>query len=452
MAISSDKGICREAIRDDFPALKRMRNGRPPIYFDNACTTLVPQPVIRALMDYYEQYPACGGNRSRHWFADEVAARIDGSTAVGIKGARWIIADFIKARSGKEIVFTANASHAINIVALGFPFRPGDVVLLTNREHNSNLIPWLRLQERGLIKVDYCESGPDETFDLAAFQQKLESQHVRLVSMAYTSNLTGYTLPAKEMIAAAHRSGARVLLDAAQTAPHRAMDVQDLDVDFLAFSIHKMCGPRGLGVLFGKEPLLGRKGLGADSDHEDAIEPVLLGGGVVHDATYHGYNLLDPPERFEVGVQNYAGQIAAGAAVEYLQTVGMERIDAWERKLNGFLTEELLDRYGRTGWFGIIGPREPGQRSGILTFEITRPNAVGITEELSARKNIMIRDGVFCVHSYFNKRYGPDWTKPRPPSEHRMVYRLSLYFYNTLEECRTFLDTLHEIFEERSYI
>jgi len=151
-------------------------------------------------------------------------------------------------------------------------------------------------------------------------------------------------------------------------------------------------------------------------------------------------------------VQNYSGQIAAGATVEYLQKLGMDRIDAWERKLNGFLTKELLDRYGDTGWFKIIGPRNPDQRGGIFTFEIKRPNAVGITEDLSARSNIMIRDGVFCVHSYFNKLYGPDWTKPRLPSEHRMVYRLSLYFYNTMDECRAFLEALHAIFEERSYI
>ncbi|MBN1380740.1 MAG: aminotransferase class V-fold PLP-dependent enzyme [Deltaproteobacteria bacterium] len=429
-----------------------MRDGKPPIYFDNACTTLVPQQVIRAITDYYEQHPACGGGRSRHWFAEEVIAEIDGDAAAEIEGSRQIIADFINAGSEKEIVFTANASHAINIVALGFPFRRGDVVLLTDREHNSNLVPWLRLQNKGSIRVDYCGTGEDGAFDLEAFRGKLESGPVRLVSMAYTSNVTGCTLPAKAIIDLAHCCGARVLLDAAQTAPHRAMDVQDLDVDFLAFSIHKMCGPRGVGILYGKGALLRQAEPGIGDDGEDAIEPVLLGGGAVHDATYQGYRLLDPPERFEVGVQNYAGQIAAGAAVNYLQAIGMDRIDKRETELNGFLTEELLKRYGDTGWFRIIGPREAAQRGGLLTFEIKRPNAVGITEELSARSSIMIRDGVFCVHSYFNKLYGEGWTRPKPPSEHKMVYRLSLYFYNTLEECRTFLDTLHDIFEERSYI
>ena len=450
-SFNGNNGQSWESIREDFPALNIRRNGKLPIYFDNACTTLVPKPVIRAMTDYYEKYPACGGHRSRHWFADEVAARIDGDPERGIEGSRRIIADFINARSEKEIVFTANASQAINMIALGFPFRPGDCVLLTDREHNSNLVPWLRLQEKGLIKVDYCEPREDDVFDLAGFRRKLENGPVRLVSMGYTSNITGCTIPAKEIIEAAHRYGAKVLLDAAQTAAHKAMDVQDLDVDFLAFSIHKMCGPRGVGVLYGKKELLGRKAPGGSSC-QDAIEPVFVGGGVVHDTTYQGYLLLDPPERFEVGVQNYPGQIAAATAVQYLRQIGLDKIDARERHLNGFLTDELLGRYGDTGWFKIIGPPDAGKRGGILTFEIKRPNAVGITEELNAKNNIMIRDGLFCVHSYFNKVFGQCWTRPRLPEEHRMVYRLSLYFYNTMEECRIFLETLQEIFEERSYL
>ena len=206
-----------------------------------------------------------------------------------------------------------------------------------------------------------------------------------------------------------------------------------------------------MGVLYGKKELLGWKAPDGRS-FQDAIEPVLLGGGVVHDTTYQGYLLLDPPERFEVGVQNYPGQIAAATAVQYLRQVGLDKIAAWERRLNGFLTDELLGRYGETGWFKIIGPQDAGKRGGILTFEIKRPNAVGITEELNAKNNIMIRDGLFCVHSYFNKVFGQGWTKPRLPEEHRMVYRLSLYFYNTMEECRIFLETLQEIFEERSYL
>jgi cysteine desulfurase/selenocysteine lyase len=440
-----------EEYRADFPSLKMRRNGKPPVYLDNACTTLVPTQVIEALNEYYTQYPSCNGGRSRHWFADEVTSRIEGNFDKGIKGSRRIIAEFINADSEKEIIFTLNTSHAINTVALGYKFQPGDIVLLTDKEHNSNLVPWLKLQKSGLIKVEYIISDHD-VFDLQALEQKLKNNNrVRLVSMAYTSNATGYTIPAKEIIKLAHKYGAKVLLDGAQTVPHKTVDVRDLDVDFLAFSIHKMCGPRGVGVLYGKKELLGQSPHEED-DTGDVIEPVFPGGGTVSDTTYQSYSLLEPPERFEAGIQNYPGQIASGVAINYLQQVGMDRITAHEQMLNKFLTEELLNRYENTGWFRIIGPPDASQRGGILTFEVKRPNAVGIAEELSEKNNIMIRDGVFCAHSYFNERFGQDWTRPRSHNEHRMVYRVSFYFYDTIDECQIFLETLEEIFKERSYI
>jgi cysteine desulfurase/selenocysteine lyase len=401
--------------------------------------------------DYYTGFPGCGGARSRHWFAAEVTDRIEGNPEKCIKGSRAIIKEFVNARLEKEIIFTQNTSHAINIVALGFKYKPGDIVLLTDKEHNSNLLPWLRLQKKGLIKVAHVDTEKDDTFDLDGFRRMLDSHKIALVSMAFTSNLTGYTIPAGEIIKLAHRYGAKVLLDAAQTASHRAIDVQDLDVDFLAFSVHKMCGPRGVGVLYGKQELLGRA-LHEEDDPADAIAPCLLGGGTVGDTTYNTYSLLEPPERFEVGVQNYPGQIAAGTAVEYLRQIGMGRINSQMNRLNTFLTQELLKHYGDTGWFRIIGPEDASKRAGILTFEVRRPNAVGIAEELSEKANIMIRDGVFCVHSYLNYIYGQGWMRPRLPAEHRMTYRVSLYFYNTLQECRVFLDTLQKIFKERSYI
>lgn len=440
-----------ETLRADFPALKKTRNNRPPIYFDNACTTLVPKPVIEALNEYYSGFPSCGGARGRYWFASEVSARIEGDPERGIKGSRQVIQEFLHARSPQEIIFTTNASHSINTVALGYKFKPGDCVLLSDKEHNSNLIPWLRLQQKGIVKVLFAQSGQDGTFDITDFQAKLNNNRVSLVSLAYTSNLTGETLGAGEIIRLAHSRGARVLLDAAQTVPHQEIDVRGLDVDFLAFSLHKMCGPKGIGVLYGKEELLGQ-----NSHPEDApqclIEPVILGGGTVADSSYQSYTLLDPPESFEVGVQDYAGQIASASAINYLQQIGMDNIRARESQLNRFLTVELLERYGQSGWFRILGPQEAERRGGILTFEVKRPNAVGIAEELDQKSNIMIRDGAFCVHSYLNKIFGQGWLQPRLPAEHRMTYRLSLYFYNTLAECQVFIDTLDEIFQERSYI
>jgi cysteine desulfurase/selenocysteine lyase len=440
-----------EWTRADFPALKNMRGGKPPVYFDNACNTLVPQQVIDAITAYYKNYPACGAGRSRHWFAFEVTDRIEGNLETGVTGSRHSVKEFINARSDKEVVFTLNTSYGINLVALGLQFKPGDVVLLTDKEHNSNLIPWLRLKKLGRIQIERVESTPDGFLDLNSVEDKLKNNNIRLVSMAFSSNLTGYTIPAKDIINLAHRYGAKVLLDGAQTVPHQIVDVQDLDVDFLAFSIHKMCGPRGIGIFYGKEELLGKHPHEED-EAEDVLIPAVLGGETIEDTTYDEYKLLPPPRRFEVGLQDYAGQIAVGAAIDYLKKVGVKNIDNHERRLNSYLSKLLLERFGDTGWFRILGPADANQRGGILTFEVKRPNAVGIAEELSEKANIMIRDGLFCVHSFLNKEFGQGWTKPRLPSEHRMTYRASLYFYNTEEECRIFADTLQEIFKERAYI
>jgi cysteine desulfurase/selenocysteine lyase len=448
---SENNTIAIEECRNHFPSLKGLRNGNPPVYLDNACTTLVPTPVIDAITEYYRDYPGCGGRRSHHWFAEEVNSRIDGDADKGIQGSRQKIAEFIHAKSEKEIVFTLNTTHAINMVALGFNFRPGDVVLLTDREHNSNLIPWLRLQKAGLIHLEHISTKHDEGFNLQDFEKKMRSGRVRLVSMAHTSNLTGYTLPAPEIIRIAHQYGARILLDGAQTVPHKIVDVQNLDVDFLAFSLHKMCGPRGLGVLYAKSELLNGK-VRETGQTCDSIEPVILGGGTVADTTYESYSLLSAPESFESGIPNYPGQIAAAAAIHYLQQIGMDRIAAHENHLNGFLTEELMRRYGNLGWFKIFGPPDASQRGGILTFEVRRPNSIGIASELNQKNNIMIRDGVFCVHSYFNEQYGQGWIRPKSHRDHRMIYRASLYFYNTIEECRVFVETLDEIFQERCYV
>ena len=449
MEAMNDQDLAAER-RSDFPSLARQRNGRPPVYLDNACTTLVPMSVIAAMTEYYTDYPACGGRRSHHWFAQEVTERIEGSTEQGIRGARQKLAAFIGAASEQSILFTTNTTQAINMVALGLKFRPGERVLVTDREHNSNLLPWLRLQKQGIIRVEPIPAIGEDACDLASLTGKLREGGVRLVSLAWTSNVTGATLPAAEIIALAHRYGALVLLDAAQTAPRLPVDVQALDVDFLTFSLHKMCGPRGVGVLYGRESLLGR----GDGEWEvnEGLEPALLGGGMVSDTTYDSYRLLEGPERFEAGILNYPGIIASGTVCEYLQGIGLDRIASHEEMLNGYLTNALLTRYADQGWLRILGPQEAHQRGGILTFELRRPNAMGIAKELNAKGNIMIRDGVFCAHSYFNDRFGLGWTHPRSHRDHRMIYRASFYLYNTIEECECLVETLDEVFRERGYL
>lgn len=434
-----ERAVPLEKFRADFPALHQTRNGLPPVYFDNACTTLVPQPVIDSINEYYTRFPACGGRRSHHWFASEVTRWINRS--------RERLAEFINAESGAEIIFTLNTTQAINMVALGLRFEPGEVVLISGAEHNSNLLPWLRLQQNGGVRVEHLSAAESEQFDLAAFEDRLRKSPVRLISLAWTSNVTGSTLPAKEIIAAAHRHGALVLLDGAQTVPHQHVDVRALNVDFLAFSLHKMCGPRGVGVLYAKKEFIN-----SPPGSPNALEPVILGGGNAIDTSFENYQLLEGPERFEAGIPDYPGQIAAGAAVDYLLSVGMERIREWEENLNRYLSARIQEQYEQLGWLEILGPQEPERRGGILTFSVRRPNAVGIAEDLDRASNIMIRDGVFCAHSYFNERYGKTWLHPKTHRDHRMVYRVSFYFYNTRQECELFLDALNAVFKERGYI
>ena len=440
-----------EKIRCDFPALARQKNGKPPIYFDSACTALVPRQVISSLDQYYEEYPACGGRRNNHWFANEAIRQLEGSPSAGITGARRDIADLIHADSEEEIIFTLNTTYAINMVALGFNFHPGDVVLLSGREHNSNLLPWLRLQQAGLVEVAHTAADFSDAFDLDAYENIFKNNRVRLVSMGYTSNITGVTLPAKEIITIAHRYGARVLLDGAQTVPHQTVDVRDLDVDFLAFSVHKMCGPRGVGILYAKSELIGKDGV-QWTPGDDFVKPVILGGGTVKDAFYGDYQVKRGPEAFEAGIQDYAGIIASGAAARYLRRIGLARIAAHETELNRYLSSQLLYRYGDMRWFAVLGSEVRDRQGGIVSIVIQRPNAIGMAKELSARNNIMIRDGVSCVHAYFNDQFGANWMHPKSHWDHRMICRASFYLYNTLWECDVFLDTLDEIFRDRCYL
>ena len=433
--MASGLSLISKDIGDDFPSLTYLSNNTPPVYFDNACTSLVPLQVIEEINRCYSLLPTCAGDRSGYSTAEETTRLVE--------EAREKVRKFINAGPEDGIIFTANTSHALNIVALGYPLKPGQVVIQTDREHNSNHLPWIRLKNKGLIRVVQIDTDENGNFDLDSFKKHLDTGLVGLVSMGYTSNIIGNTIPAKEIISLAHKSGVKVLLDAAQAAPHRAINVKGLEVDMMAFSLHKMCGPRGVGVLY----------ISTANMNKNAFpEPVILGGGTAGDATYASYSLLDSPECFEVGVQNYPAIIAAGSAIEYLGRIGMDKIARHVTCLNTFLTNELMTRYGGTGWFRILGPLAAEKRGSILTFEIKRPNAFDIAKVLSEKGNVMVRSGAFCVHSYLNRLYGEGWTRPALADSHRMTYRVSFYLYNTIEECRIFLDTLDMIFKERGYL
>ncbi|MFH1770630.1 MAG: cysteine desulfurase [archaeon] len=393
-------GLNVNKLREDFPVLKKKI-----VYFDNSCVTLKPRQVIEAMNRYYEEFPACAG-RSMHQFGNEVTEEVE--------KARNTIKKFINAKKSEEIIFTRNTTEGINLVANSFKFEKGDKVLITDKEHNSNLLPWQILAEKGIIRLKVLGSKEDNTFNMDAF--KREVKDVRLVSVVHTSNMDGVTNPVKEIIKAAHKEGALVMLDAAQSVPHHEIDVKKLDVDFLAFSGHKMLGPSGMGVLYGKKALL-----------ED-LNMYMVGGETVKDTTYSTRVEEDLPHRFEAGLQNYAGIIGLAEAAKYLMKIGLKNIEKHETKLNKMLTKGLEE----IGDITIIGP-EAEKRGGIVSFNLGKQDSHQVALLMDNSANIMLRSGAHCVHSWFNK--------------HKMAgsVRASLYFYNTEEEVEFFLENLKKI-------
>lgn len=391
-----------EKIRQDFPMLSKK-----VIYFDNACMSLKPRQVLDRMNEYYTDYTACAG-RSNHFLSRKVEHEVD--------VARNEVRNFVNARKAEEIIFTRNTTEGINLVANCFGFKKGDNVIISDKEHNSNLIPWLKLKKNLGITVNHVKSNPDNTFDLEAFERSIKKE-TRLVSIVQTSNLDGVTNPIKEIAKIAHEHGVFVLVDGAQSIPGKKVDVKSLHIDFLSFSGHKMLGPTGTGILYGRTELLPR------------MEQFLVGGETVVDSNYSEYVPEKVPNRFEAGLQDYAGIIGLGEACRYLKRVGLDNIEKHELKLNTFITTQLAsnDR------INILGPADPNLRSGIFSFTIDRVDIHHVSKMLDVSKHIMVRSGAHCVHSWFN--------------EHKMKgsVRASLYLYNTEAEAQVFVDEVGKI-------
>jgi cysteine desulfurase / selenocysteine lyase len=394
-------------IRQDFPMLQEGAGRKKITYFDNACQTLRPKQVLEAINSYYLKSSACSG-RSMHQLAAEVTRECD--------QARVLVAKFLNAAKKEEVVFTRNTTEGINLVANSIGLQKDDVVLISDKEHNSNLIPWQIMAKRHGIVVKIVPSRPDNTFDLDAFEKLLDKK-VRLVSFGWSSNLDGVTIPVAEVIKKAHQNGSLVLLDAAQSAPHHKANVKALDVDFMAFSGHKMLGPSGMGVLYGKYQLL------------EKMDPFLVGGDTVASSTYETCEFLPPPEKFEAGLQDYAGIMGLGAAAKYLMDVGFDAIEKQELLLNEAITAELKD-FPR---LKLLGPADPRLRGGVVAFTIEGVDSHRIALMLDQMAAIMVRSGQHCVHSWFNAH------------QIKGSVRASLYFYNTMEEAALFTSSLKKI-------
>jgi cysteine desulfurase/selenocysteine lyase len=399
-------------IRDDFPILKNGLNGKPIIYFDNACMTLRPRQVVEKIEQYYYEYPACA-ERSHHKLGKKATEEYNNS--------RTIVRKFINAKSDKEIIFTRNTTESINLISKSFGFRNGDVIISTNKEHNSNLLPWQMIaREKGLQRERIATSSDlKDGFDLTRFEDVLKKSKSKnaqsFVSMMQTSNMDGTSIPVKEIINIAHQYDALVMLDCAQSVPHKPIDVKKLDVDFLAFSGHKMLGPTGTGVLYGREELLKK------------LSTYNVGGSTVNDTTYDSAEFAQLPEKFEAGLQDYAGFIGLGAAIEYLKKY-IDDIHEHELRLNRIVTDGLKDH------INILGPQDPKLRSGIISFNAkNKMDYHEVALLLDSYANIMIRSGRHCVHSWFNA------------NKIDGSARASFYLYNTEEEAKLFVDKTKEI-------
>ncbi|MCH2130658.1 MAG: cysteine desulfurase [Pirellulaceae bacterium] len=384
--------------RADFPILAtQIRGDTPLVYLDNAATTQRPRQVIQSLVDVYENHYA-NVHRGVHWLSDQ-------STDL-YEEAREKVRDFIHAVHSHEVIFTTGTTSAINLVARGWGDRhvaEGDQILLSVMEHHSNLVPWQQLAERRGCEIKYLGITDDGCLDLSRLNELITSK-TRMVAVTAVSNVLGTVNPLETLVQAARAVGARVLVDAAQAVPHGAIDVQKWDVDFVAFSGHKMLAPTGVGILYGREEVL------------DDMDPFLGGGSMIRRVKLEGFESADLPAKFEAGTPPIVPAIGLGAGIDYLRQVGMSNIQRHERQLVERAHQMLAD----VGGIEILGP-EPSMKAGIVTFKMRDIHAHDVAQ-LCDRQGVAIRAGHHCAMP-LHRELGVNASS-----------RASFYFYNTESE------------------
>jgi len=396
-------------IREDFPILRREVHGRPLVYLDNAATSQKPVQVIEALADYYRRYNA-NIHRAIHCLGEEATAAYEETRAK--------VARFIGAPSPECIVFVRNTTEAINLVAYTWGrahMGPGDEIVLTEMEHHSNMVPWQRLAQEKGARLRYIGIDRQQCLDLEGWPDRYLTERTKLLAIAHVSNGVGTIHPVKEMVAEARRRGIVTLVDGAQSVPHMPVDVQDLGCDFLAFSAHKMLGPTGVGVLYARRELL------------EEMEPFLSGGEMISRVTLEGASWAQVPWKFEAGTPNIADVIAFGAAIDYLNALGMERVRAHEVELTAY----ALKRLSQLEDIVIYGPPDMARRGGVVSFNLpdVHPHDLGT---LLDRYGVAIRTGHHCNQPLM-RRLGVPGTA-----------RASFYVYNTLEEVDVLVEAIRQ--------
>lgn len=400
-----------DQVRADFPILHQEVNGKPLVYLDNAATSQKPLFVLNILRDYYEQY-----NANVHRGAHSLSAKATDA----YEAARDKIAQFINAASRQEIIYTRNASEAINLVAYSWGMnnlQPGDEIILSVMEHHSNIVPWQIVAQRTGAVLKFVELTPDGSFDFSQFQN-LISEKTKLVAVCHVSNTLGCINPVAEIAAIAHRSGAKFLVDACQSLPHMPVDVQQINCDWLVASGHKMCAPTGIGFLYGKLELL------------ESMPPFFGGGEMIADVYLDHSTYADLPHKFEAGTPAIAEAIALGAAVDYLSNIGMDKIHAYEAELTAYLFQKLAE-IPEIQVYGPLPNAEGEGRAALAAFTAAdvHPNDLST---LLDQEGVAIRSGHHCTQP-LHRYLGLPGTA-----------RVSLSFYNTREEIDIFIKALKE--------
>jgi cysteine desulfurase/selenocysteine lyase len=393
-------------IREDFPILKRLVNGKPLVYFDNAATSQKPNYVLNAIDEYYRNNNA-NIHRGIHKLAEEAT--------LAYEEAREKTAKFVGAKHAEEIVFVRNATEGLNLIAFAWGranIGKGDKIVLTIMEHHSNIVPWQMLAKEVGARVEFIEITSEGTLRDDEVSEKIDND-TKVVAVTHASNVLG-TINAVEQIGrAAHRVGALYVVDAAQSVPHMRVNVKEMDCDFMAFSGHKMLGPTGIGAVYGKKQIL------------ENTPPFLGGGEMIREVHTTGATWKDIPYKFEAGTPNAAGAIGLGAAIDYLNRIGMKQVYDHERELTAYALEKMHEVDGITTY----GPRDPAGRVGVIAFNLGDIHAHDLASILD-EEGIAIRSGHHCA---------------QPLMEFLNVAaasRASFYVYNTREEVDVFINAL----------
>lgn len=402
-----DYTIDIENIRNQFPILQQEINGKPLVYLDNAATTQKPKIVIDSLVEYYQKYNA-NIHRGIHTLAEKATAAYE-ETREAVKA-------FINSPSVEQIIFTRGTTESVNLVASSYGgtfLEEGDEVIISAMEHHSNMVPWQMICEKRKAKLHIIPIDEYGVLDINAYQQLL-SDKTKIVSLVFASNTLGTINPVKQMIEKAHQAGAVVMLDGAQAAPHLQLDVQDLDVDFLAFSAHKMYGPSGVGVLYGKKELL------------ENMPPYMGGGEMIKDVSYDKSTYNDLPFKFEAGTPNIGDVVAFKQAIEFVNLIGKDKIRQYEHELLQYGTEKLKAIDG----IRLIGTAP--DKVSVISFLVEGVHHFDIGMMLDA-KGVAVRTGHHCTQPLMDK-YLIEGT-----------VRASFAIYNTIQEIDILADGLDRI-------